>query len=208
MVIVGQSSADTLMGERHIFGDSGSPCSLVRAAPLNQMEEPVVESGVTRSGDLGRRIRRRDRGGGRGVTTKLCTHGTRRQTASKYGGEVPFSAAKAARRRMTASASAHMQCDAPQRPGRADDGSGHDAALASATGAATAEAIFDEGGPIGVNLIAPTTQRAERVGGAVAHPCAARRRLTLMDVNRFSYVHTSFPFDPEVMQAGSTRNFT
>ena len=22
------------------------------------------------------------------------------------------------------------------------------------------------------------------------------------------YVHTSFPFDPEVMQAGSTRNFT
>ena len=49
-----------------------------------------------------------------------------------------------------------------------------------------------------VNLIVPTTQRAERVAGAVAHPCAAQRRLTLMDVNRFLYVHTSFPFDPEV----------
>ena len=60
-----------------------------------------------------------------------------------------------------------------------------------------------------VDLIVPTTQRAERVAGAVAqHPCAAQRRLTLMDVNRFLYVHTSFPFDPEVMQAGSTRNFT
>ena len=57
-------------------------------------------------------------------------------------------------------------------------------------------------------MIVPTTQRAERVGGAVAHPCAAQRRLTLMGVNRFSYVHTSFPFDPEVMQAGSTRNLT
>ena len=59
-----------------------------------------------------------------------------------------------------------------------------------------------------VNLVVPTTQRAERVAGAVAHPCAAQRRFTLMGVNIFLYVHTSFPFDPEVMQAGSTRNFT
>ena len=59
-----------------------------------------------------------------------------------------------------------------------------------------------------VDLIVPTTQRAERVGCAVAHPCAVQRRLTLMGVNIFSYVHTSFPLDPEGMQAGSTRNFT
>ena len=56
-----------------------------------------------------------------------------------------------------------------------------------------------------VDLIVSSTQRAERVA---AHQCAAQRRLMLMGVNRFSYVHTSFPFDPEVMQAGLTRNFT
>ena len=59
-----------------------------------------------------------------------------------------------------------------------------------------------------VDLIVLTTQRAERVGCAVAHQCAAQRRLTLMGVNRCSYVHTSSPIDPEVMQAGSARNFT
>ena len=51
--IVGQYTADTLMGERHIIGDSGSPCSPVRAAPLSQVEKTVVEDGAARGVDGG-----------------------------------------------------------------------------------------------------------------------------------------------------------
>ena len=71
----------------------------------------------------GRRIRRRDRGEG-GVTKELCTHGTRRQTTGKHGGEAPFSTAKATRRGMTARA--HLRARSATRhsvPGAQTTGS-------------------------------------------------------------------------------------
>ena len=177
--IVGQTAPNMLMGERRSFDVLGSSCSGACGAPLSQEGRAVVEDGAARNEDggasqaMGRagkpprspntapgsRRRRRDE---RTVHARNATADGRqtRRRGALFGGEGDTAEDDGSR------ASARMQCDAPQRSGRADDGLGHRAALASATGAVAAEAISVGGGPTG----AQTGVTADTVPAA-AHAC-------------------------------------
>ena len=158
--IVGQTTLNTLMGERRFFGASGSPCSGVRRAPSNQMEEAAVEDGAARGGDdggsqaVGRggqslwspktapESRQRRRGGRVGHARSTTADGRlARRRGALFGGEGDAAGDDGSRAR------AHVPPDAPERLDPAGDTLEQATALTDAAGVSAMWAISVGGGP-------------------------------------------------------------